>query len=47
MAVVLLGGEVDRTIWAALRDGYALQAEITAAMEAELLAAIDRASGLS
>jgi hypothetical protein len=47
VAVVLLGGEVDRTIWAALRDGYALQAEITAAMEAELLAAIDRASGLS
>ena len=28
VAVVLLGGEVDRTIWAALRDGYALQAEI-------------------
>ena len=47
VAVVLLGGEVDRTIWAALRDGDALQAEITAAMEAELLAAIDRASGLS
>jgi len=47
VAVVLLGGEVDRTIWAALRDGDALQAEITAAMEAELLAAVDRASGLT
>ena len=47
VAVALLGGEIDRTIWAALREGDALQAEITSAMEAELLASIDHASGLT